>query len=270
MAYPKLIYDTVIRLWPLGKVVPWLGSRPLVGRLLRPLFSGGNNEAFIIPVHEAVQGTESVVLPYSLLAPLVERASTRFIMDECICRRGGNCQTYPQDFGCLFLGEGAGEISPSLGRVVDVDEALAHLERAMVLGLVPLVVHNTFDAHVLRIPYRRMLSVCFCCDCCCAVRLVLREGPPAFWDTVVRVPGLTVAVGQECVGCGACLGVCPVQAISLNNGRAHIGEWCKGCGRCAQTCPAEAISLRVAEEVDVLGRLLARIEQRTDIGLGGE
>jgi hypothetical protein len=35
-------------------------------------------------------------------------------------------------------------------------------------------------------------------------------------------------------------------------------------------CPAEAITLRVAEDVDVLDRLMVRIGRRTDIGLEGE
>ena len=268
MGHSKRIFDLIAGVWPLSKAVFWLGNRPLIGPLLRPLFQMLNGEVIIIPVQEAVRGTESVVLPYPLLTPLVERASTRVIMDECICRRGGNCQTYPQDLGCLFLGDGAAEIHPTLGRPASVDEALAHMQRAMEIGLVPLIVHAAFDALTLGIPYGRMLAVCFCCDCCCAVYQGLRLGPPAFWDTVVRLPGLTVSVGLDCVGCGTCVDVCPVRAISLNNGSARIGEQCKGCGRCVDVCPTGAITLRVADGVDVLGDLLVRIEQQTDIGLG--
>jgi UDP-glucose 4-epimerase len=243
-----------------------MGTRPLLGLLLRPLFSPSGNEAVMIPIHEAVQGDDSVVLPQPMLTPLVEKASVRFLMEECMCRRGENCQSYPHDVGCLFLGDGAAHINPALGRSVDADEALAHAQRAIDLGLVPLITHNSFDAYVLGIPYRRMLAVCFCCDCCCAVRLVLRQGPPAFWTTVLRVPGLTVRVGEACVQCGACLTVCPVEAIYLNNGRVRIGEQCKGCGRCVTTCPVQAIGLEIAQDVDPLGQLMTRIAQRTDVG----
>jgi ferredoxin len=265
----RLAYNVLMKLWPLGKVLYWLGNRPIVGPLLQPCINSANDEAIIIPVQEVVHGTESVVLPSPLLTPLVERASARFIMNECMCRRGENCQVYPHDLGCLFLGDGAAEVAPTLGRVVGVDEALAHIQRATEIGLVPLVVHAAFDAWVLGTPYHRMLTVCFCCDCCCAIRQGLRLGPPTFWDTVVRLPGLTVTVGPECVGCGACADVCYVRAISLNNGRAHIGEQCKGCGRCASVCPTGAITLSVADDVDVLGRLLARIKRCTDIGPTG-
>jgi ferredoxin len=261
----KRIFDLFMRLWPLGKAINRLGNQPLIGPLLRPFFSTEDSEAIIIPIHKTIRTADSVVLPRSLLTPLVERASSRFILDECMCRRGENCQTYPHDIGCLFLGDGAAEIHPTLGRLVGVDEALAHIRQAVALGLVPLIAHSSLDAYVLGIPYRRMLAVCFCCDCCCTIRQSLRKGPPAFWDTVVRLPGLTVVVGQECVSCGACISVCPVRAISLNNGRATVSELCKGCGRCAAVCPTGAIALRLADGADVLAHLLARIDQRTDI-----
>ena len=267
MSRSKLALDIIVKLWPLGRVVNWLGNRPLIGPLLRPYFSAEGNESIIIPVQEAVRGAESVLLPYPLLTPLLERTGARFIKNECLCRRSEGCQTYPRSTGCIFLGDGAAEINPAMGRLAGVGEALAHVQRAMETGLVPLVVHSSFDAWMLDIPYRRMLAVCFCCDCCCTVRDGLRLGPRAFWDTVLRLPGLTVTVGSECVGCGTCVGVCHVRAIVLNGGWACISDLCKGCGRCADVCPQGAITLRVAGDVDVLGRLLARIERRTDIGL---
>jgi ferredoxin len=267
MGRSKFVFDLLMKTWPLGKVVTWLGSRPLLEPLLRSQFSADENEAVIIPVEEVVRGTESVVLPYPLLDPLVEQASARFVMNECLCRRGENCQVYPHDIGCLFLGDGAAQINPALGRPVDEDTAMLHVEQAMESGLVPLVVHSAFDAWMLGIPYRRTLAICFCCDCCCAIRQGLRIGPPAFWNTVLRLPGLTVVVGPDCVGCGACVEVCHVRAITMDEkeGRAHISERCKGCGRCVATCPSGAITLHVAENVDVLGHLWAQIEQRTSI-----
>ena len=266
MSRSKAVYDLLIKLWPWGQVLNRLGNTPLLAPLLRPCFSAEENEAIIIPVQEAVRGAESVVLPPALLEPLIDRAGVRFVLNECLCRRGEGCSTYPREIGCLFLGAGAAQIAPELGRPVTVDEALAHARRALAKGLVPLVVHSAFDAWLLGIPYRRTLAVCFCCDCCCSVRQGLRLGPQAFWDTVIRLPGLEVRVGDGCTGCGLCLEVCHVGAIRLVNGLAHVGPACKGCGRCAAACPVEAITLHLAEEVDVLAQLTARIEQRTDIG----
>lgn len=267
MGRSRRVYNVLMKFWPLGKVLYWLGNKPIVGPLVEPLLRAAGDEAIIIPVQEAVRGTGNVVLPYSLLTPLIERASARFLMSECMCRRGENCQVYAHDIGCIFLGNGAMEINPAMGHLVGVDEALTHVGRAMAVGLVPLIVRAAFDNWMLGIPYHRTLAVCFCCDCCCAVRQGLRLGPPVFWDTVVRLPGLSMTVGPACVGCGRCMDVCYVQAISLTNGRVHIGEQCKGCGRCVAACPAGAISLNLADDVDILGHLLARIEQRADAGL---
>ena len=47
---------------------------------------------------------------------------------------------------------------------------------------------------------------------------------------------------NECIGCGACVKVCPVGAISMKNGKAVIDqEKCIKCGKCLNVCPQEAI-----------------------------
>jgi UDP-glucose 4-epimerase len=268
MARGRLRYEVMLRLWGLGKVASRLGDVPLIGRLAAPLFRSEQNEAILIPVGEAIRGSESVVLPYPLLAPLIERASARTIVHECVCRRVEGCQAYPRDVGCLFLGDGAKQIDPELGRWATAEEALAHMERAMAARLMPTILHAAFDAYLFDIPYRHMLTVCFCCDCCCTIRYGLRAGPQAFRDVVVRLPGLTVQVGEECTGCGACVPACDAGAMAVREGRAWIDEArCKGCGRCAATCPVGAIEVRVADEAQVLEGLYARIAGRTEIGL---
>jgi Fe-S-cluster-containing hydrogenase component 2 len=47
---------------------------------------------------------------------------------------------------------------------------------------------------------------------------------------------------NKCTGCGVCLNICPVKAISMIDGKAQIDEEkCTDCGVCASVCPAGVI-----------------------------
>ena len=48
---------------------------------------------------------------------------------------------------------------------------------------------------------------------------------------------------SKCVGCEACVGTCPVEAIAMKDGAANVDESkCIDCGACVAGCPAEAIA----------------------------
>lgn len=47
---------------------------------------------------------------------------------------------------------------------------------------------------------------------------------------------------EECVGCEACVNVCPVGAIEMKDGKAVIDQdKCTQCGTCIAECPSQAI-----------------------------
>ncbi len=49
-------------------------------------------------------------------------------------------------------------------------------------------------------------------------------------------------IGPECIGCGACAGVCPTGCIADAGGVFEIkGAECIDCGTCAGACPTGAI-----------------------------
>jgi ferredoxin len=165
-------------------------------------------------------------------------------MDRCICRDASHCEDYPIDLGCLFLGEAALGINPKLGRLVTKAEALEHVRRCREAGLVHLIGRNKLDTVWLGIgPGDKLMTICHCCPCCCLWR-ILPDLAPEIGAKTMGMPGAVVHVDDECVGCGTCAeGVCFVDAIRLNDGRAVISDACRSCGRCVEVCPQGAIKL---------------------------
>ena len=47
---------------------------------------------------------------------------------------------------------------------------------------------------------------------------------------------------ESCIGCGACISICPVGAIKLDaDGKAEIDERCIACAACISECPVKSI-----------------------------
>lgn len=55
---------------------------------------------------------------------------------------------------------------------------------------------------------------------------------------------------KSCVGCEACIGVCPDRTLSMAEGRAVVsGDKCMQCGHCVAVCPEGAVSLENVDEI---------------------
>jgi Fe-S-cluster-containing hydrogenase component 2 len=49
---------------------------------------------------------------------------------------------------------------------------------------------------------------------------------------------------ELCIGCGACVRACTVNAIHLREGKAYIeGSKCTDCQKCIQICPEDALEV---------------------------
>jgi UDP-glucose 4-epimerase len=244
----------------------WAMRQPLVGSVLQKAWIREERDAnWILPVNEAIPRGQQVALPGSLVERLLREADGIFGMLACPCRTAFQCANHPREIGCLHLGSAVRQIPTEVGRLMSLEEGLDHLERALASGLIPTILYNPSDAEIFQIDKRRMLSICFCCECCCDVRLLLRQGPERYWDLYNhRLPGLEIVVGAGCTLCGDCIAACygGERIIRMGAQRAEISARCVGCGRCVSACPEGAISIELKPDSEWQAALLRKIADR--------
>jgi len=247
---------------------------PIIGQVMeRALFNGHRNgdALFYLPkdrviIDEAIDEQENLVVPSAVVAHFIQEAKHIFLMNTCICREAAGCQAHDHHIGCIFLGEAVLEINPQLGRLVDAETALAHVERARKDGLVHLIGRDKIDAVWMGVrPYTKLMTICNCCSCCCLFRF-LPNLAPKLQKKIERMPGVQVLVSEDCVGCGACTqDVCFIDAIHLLEGKAVISDDCRGCGNCVEVCPQEAIRVEITRE-DYIENAIQRLSEAVDVG----
>jgi ferredoxin len=245
MGRPAWQIKIITLFWPIRNFLAQMVNWPIFGRWMKLTFMG--DRAHYIPVQVEVTPPESRVLPAQLVENLIVEAPFRFILHRCLCRSLESCRNFPKDIGCLFLGEGAREIEPSLGWEASVEEALAHHRRALQSGLIPMAGKLRWDSLWLGVKQKdQLLTICHCCDCCCYFKLY-RFLPREAAQGLQKMEGLEVRVGEGCDGCGICVERCFIRAMQLRDGKAVAGENCRGCGRCALVCPKKAVRITLLQ-----------------------
>jgi UDP-glucose 4-epimerase len=248
--------------WPMRNLLAKMAGWPITGRWLAPAFRG--DRASFIPVRVEVKRPTSVVLPAQVVEQLIREASFRFLLNQCMCRSLEPCRHFPQEIGCLFLGQGAKEIVSSLGREATVEEALAHHRKAVSLGLIPMVGKLRWDSLWLGVRQAdQLVTICHCCDCCCYFK-IYRFLPQGAAEGLRKLEGLEIRVEDEkCDGCGICVERCFIQAMTLREGKAVAREYCRGCGRCAAVCPKQAVKILLpgAESLAIYLRRLRALKE---------
>jgi UDP-glucose 4-epimerase len=220
---------------------------PLVNRW-HPWIRADKTDMRWLPINEDIDMPENAPMPLALLDRLIEEASHRVIMDYCGCRNGWKCKHYPTEIGCLLMGDSSLEAQRFPFREVGIDEAKQHARRAVDAGLVPIVGKARADNFIFKIKDRhRLLTVCFCCECCCVTRYTA-YAPQKYLDpTFAPLESISITVTDECKGCGKCVKHCYIGALEVVDKKARIGATCRACGRCATVCPNGSIEIEITD-----------------------
>lgn len=258
--------EFMLKFWPLTHMAKRLGGFTPFKQMAGLMISEKALNGSYIPVSQEIEVPPGVVAPREIIRDYIERASHRTLLYQCPCRAAESCKNHPRELGCIMLGDGAKSIDPELGRPATVEEALDHMEKAIDSGLYPMVGHVLFDSVIFGAkPYDRLVTVCFCCDCCCIARSEMRGLLTAYPRSVVRLEGVNMEVGADCKGCGECVPVCPVENMTLVEGIATIGARCIGCSACVTACPRDNIKVVIEPDARMQEDLRRRIEAHATI-----
>jgi formate hydrogenlyase subunit 6/NADH:ubiquinone oxidoreductase subunit I len=214
---------------------------------IRKLFTRGETQLGRVFIHEPVLSNENAlhVLDYERATEVIKTAS-HMAIGNCYCRH----KMYHMDTACdapleicmTFNTTAASLIKHGHARRVDEGEGLELLHQAYENNLVQ------FGENVRE----KVNFICNCCGCCCEGMIAARRF--AIMNPVHTTNFIPEIEGESCNGCGKCVNVCPVEAMSLisaNNPHrpkmklARLDEdLCLGCGLCVRSCPKDSIHLQ--------------------------
>lgn len=177
------------------------------------------------------------VLPMDRATEMLARCR-RFAVMPCVCRTmEDNKNTrrcdYPVADVCITFDEAADSaIAAGIGREVTRQETLSIIRRCRDLGM-SQVISNA----------EHPLALCNCCKCCClCMRSMQRYEDIACGSASFEAD---VAHRENCIGCGRCAMLCPMEAVYVEKGKVQLhAAKCVGCGVCVSQCPKGVLRLR--------------------------
>jgi ferredoxin len=218
---------------------------------IRDLFTKGDTQLGRVFVQEPALSDQQAlhVLNYERASEVIETAETMGI-SLCYCRHkmqhlNKACDA-PMDICMTFNTSAASLIRHGHARRVDTVEGKELLQQAYENNLVQFGENNR----------NRVNFICNCCGCCCEAMLAAKRFAHLHpVHTTNYIPALTSA---SCKGCGRCVDICPVEAMSLISAndpqspkkrRSRLAEEiCLGCGLCVRSCPTESLTLTPRKE----------------------
>lgn len=218
---------------------------------IKDLFLTGDTQLGRVFVNEGVLSSENAlhVLDYERASEVIKTAE-HIGIGVCYCRHkmehlGKNCKA-PMEICMTFNGPAQSLINHNIARRVDVAEGLDLLQLAYSHNLVQ------FGENV----QERVGFICNCCGCCCEALIAARKF--GFLNPVHTTNFIPEINEEKCTGCGKCVTLCPVEAMSLVTAsdphnpkrmKAKLDEnQCLGCGVCLRGCNADALKLKSRSE----------------------
>jgi ferredoxin len=213
---------------------------------IKQLFTGGSTQPGRTFVNEEAlsEAHKLEVLDYERASEVIKTASHRAV-GMCYCRHkmehlGKACDA-PMEICLTFNDVAASLIKHNIAKEIDLQEGMDLLQTAYDNNLVQ------FGENV-----REQVSfICNCCGCCCEAMLAAKKF--AMLQPVHTTNYLPVITTEDCNGCGKCVNVCPVEAMSLVSAndplkkkkkKAVLNEdICLGCGLCVRSCSSGKIHL---------------------------
>jgi len=218
---------------------------------IKDLFTNGETQLGRVFVNEVVLSSENAlhVLDYERASEVIKTAGSIGI-GVCYCRHkmqhiGKNCNA-PMEICMTFNGSADSLTRHGIARKVDVSEGIDLLQKARDFNLVQ------FGENV----QENVNFICNCCSCCCEALIAARKF--GFLNPVHTTNFIPSIIEENCNGCGKCVSLCPVEAMTLvssnepdkplkKKAKANQ-EICLGCGVCLKGCEKKAIRLSSRKE----------------------
>jgi formate hydrogenlyase subunit 6/NADH:ubiquinone oxidoreductase subunit I len=203
----------------------------------------------IVPVEEEIEDIPvEKVMPFEEASKIIKKYNDIAIA-HCYCRHqqdllGQPCKTTSERLNCFLFGKSAQfAIEHKFASPISKEEANRIMNKASDEGLV----HKAFHVHLN--PELEEEAVCNCCACCCGPFQLYYRGVLPFHTLTSYQAEIDEG---NCVGCGICVEICPMETIELDNSIAKINlKKCIGCGVCVHHCPEKAIYLKRTGPRDV-------------------
>jgi Pyruvate/2-oxoacid:ferredoxin oxidoreductase delta subunit len=218
---------------------------------IKDLFLTGSTQLGRVFVNEGVLSNENAlhVLSYERASDVIRTAS-HIGVGVCYCRHkmqhlGKNCDA-PMEICLTFNGPAESLIRHNIARKIDSAEGLDLLQLAQNNNLVQ------FGENV----QERVGFICNCCGCCCEALIAARKF--GFLNPVHTTNFIPEIDEEKCTGCGKCIAVCPVEAMTLvtatdphkpakKKAKLDYGQ-CLGCGVCIKCCSVDALKLKSRDQ----------------------